>query len=348
MIHCFAPLSFQPSPSAHSLGAQRSGVRSRVGLGECEGPDHAPGGEIGDEAALLLVGPKARIGSVAALVCTATVTPTPASARESSSSTRMYERKSAPAPPSSSGTQTPISPSSPSCANTSPGEGVPAIPAGRVWRDLGVRELAGERLDGALLGSEREVHQAASIVGAMRRPPAFVLLLLLFAVVLSGCGGDDTKRSHQVVESWSQAINASDDETAAGLFAPDAVVIQDGRRTTLKGEAEALAFNSALPCGGKITKTSIDGDEVTATFTLTRRPGHMCDGTGEAAVAVFRIADGKITLWHELPPTQRMSKRPDRRVRPQLPRSLRYDGPSRRRAVRRIRRARRAAAAGAG
>ena len=56
--------------------------------------------------------PSVRIGSVTALVCTATVTPTPASARESSSSTRMYERKSAPAPPSSCGMQTPISPSS--------------------------------------------------------------------------------------------------------------------------------------------------------------------------------------------------------------------------------------------
>ena len=135
----------------------------------------------------------------------------------------------------------------------------------------------------------------------MSRPPAFALLLLLFAVVVSGCGRDDSSDPTKVVESWSQAINASDDETAAALFAPDAVVIQDGRRTTLNGEAEALAFNSALPCGGKITKTSIDGDEVTATFTLTRRPGHMCDGTGEAAVAVFQIADGKITLWHELP-----------------------------------------------
>ena len=30
----------------------------------------------------------------------------------------------------------------------------------------------------------------------------------------------------------------------------------------------------------------------------------MCDGTGEAAVAVFRIADGKITLWHQLPPVE--------------------------------------------
>ena len=66
--------------------------------------------------------PNPRIGSVTALVCTATVTPTPASARESSSSTRMYETKSAPAPPYSSGTQTPISPSSASFGKISAGK----------------------------------------------------------------------------------------------------------------------------------------------------------------------------------------------------------------------------------
>ena len=136
----------------------------------------------------------------------------------------------------------------------------------------------------------------------MRRLPAFTLLLSAFAAVLAGCGDDNSSDPTKVVETWSQAINASDDETAAGLFARDALVIQDGRRTTLEGEPEARAFNSSLPCGGKITKTSFAGNEVTATFTLTRRPGHMCDGTGEAAVAVFRITGGKITLWHQLPP----------------------------------------------
>jgi limonene-1,2-epoxide hydrolase len=135
----------------------------------------------------------------------------------------------------------------------------------------------------------------------MRRTPAFVLLMLVFAAAGSGCGSDDSNDPTSVVESWSRAINASDDDTAAGLFAPDSVVIQDGRHTRLTGEPEALAFNSSLPCGGKIVKTSIQGNEVTATFTLTTRPGHNCDGTGEPAVAVFRITDGKITLWHELP-----------------------------------------------
>ena len=98
VIHCFEPLSRQPSPSAHGRRAQRAGVRPRVGLGERERADHPPARERRERTARCCSSvPNARIGSVAALVCTATVTPTPASARESSSSTRMYERKSAPA-----------------------------------------------------------------------------------------------------------------------------------------------------------------------------------------------------------------------------------------------------------
>jgi len=78
-------------------------------------------------------------------------------------------------------------------------------------------------------------------------------------------------------------------------------VIQDGQRTILASDADALAFNASLPCGAKVVGKKTSGDDVTTTFTLTRRPGHMCDGTGEAAVTVFTIVDGKITLWHQLP-----------------------------------------------
>jgi hypothetical protein len=135
----------------------------------------------------------------------------------------------------------------------------------------------------------------------MRRLPVFLLLILVFALSLSGCGGKKAADPSDVAASWSQAINSGDDEGAAKLFAENALVIQDGQRTRLPGKAEALAFNSSLPCGGKIVKQSVSGNEVTATFTLTRRPGHMCDGTGQSAVAVFRVTDGKITLWHQLP-----------------------------------------------
>lgn len=137
----------------------------------------------------------------------------------------------------------------------------------------------------------------------MRSRPVFALLLLVFAFCLAGCGDEKSTDPSDVVTSWSQAINASDDEAAARLFAEDAVVIQEGQQTRLTGEPEALAFNSSLPCGGRIVEQSVAGNEVTATFTLTRRPGHMCDGTGQSAVAVFRVTDGKITLWHQLPAT---------------------------------------------
>ena len=82
-------------------------------------------------------------GSVQAEVCTATVTPTPASARDSSSSTSTYERKSAPAPPYSSGTQTPSSPSSASVPSSCARESVRPIPLGGVRLDLGARRNRG-------------------------------------------------------------------------------------------------------------------------------------------------------------------------------------------------------------
>ena len=67
----------------------------------------------------------------------------------------------------------------------------------------------------------------------MRRPPVFALLLLLFAVVVAGCGSDAPRDPARVVESWSQAINASDDDTAAGLFAPATATEEQARNDAL-------------------------------------------------------------------------------------------------------------------
>ena len=57
-----------------------------------------------------------------------------------------------------SGTQTPSSPSSASCAKSSRGKRCVAVPLGGVRIDLGARELAGERLDLALLRPQLELH----------------------------------------------------------------------------------------------------------------------------------------------------------------------------------------------
>jgi len=137
----------------------------------------------------------------------------------------------------------------------------------------------------------------------VRRLLAFLLLIPVFAAVVFGCGSKANDPT-AIVETWSKAVNASDDEAAAGLFADDATVIQGGQTVRLAGHDEALSFNASLPCGGKIIEQSLAGNEVTATFALTERPGHTCDGTGHTAVAVFRIADGKIVVWHQLPSTE--------------------------------------------
>ena len=169
VIHCFEPVIVQPSP--FGVAAVRSEPASDPDPGSvsANAPRTRPAASSGTKRSRWAGVPNAMIGSVTALVCTATVTPTPASARDSSSSTRMYERKSAPAPPSSSGTQTPIKPSSPSFEKTA---------RGNVWSRSQVAacgaisragECASELLDLALLGGREStgasiLHRRASIV----------------------------------------------------------------------------------------------------------------------------------------------------------------------------------------
>ena len=114
VIHCFAPLMCQPSSVRSARVNNAPASEPDPGSVSAKQPTPSPRASGGTKRARCSSVPNCRIGSEHAEVWTATVTPTPASARESSSSTRMYERKSAPAPPYSSGTQTPIRPSSPS------------------------------------------------------------------------------------------------------------------------------------------------------------------------------------------------------------------------------------------
>ena len=125
VIHCFVPVIVQPSPSATAAVRSEPASEPASGSVSANAPIASPRASGGTKRLRCSSLPKPRIGSVTALVCTATVTPTPASARESSSSTRMYERKSAPAPPYSSGMQTPMKPSSASLPNSSRGKPCP-------------------------------------------------------------------------------------------------------------------------------------------------------------------------------------------------------------------------------
>ena len=124
--------------------------------------------------------------------------------------------------------------------------------------------------------------------------------VLAAAALLAGCGGHKAASPEKVVREWSAAINAGDDEKAAGLFAAGAVVIQ-GIQITLATHDDAVQWNSGLPCAGYVQSVDVEGEKATAVFVLGRRPGHLCDGPGQKAAAVFEVHDGKIVLWHQIP-----------------------------------------------
>jgi limonene-1,2-epoxide hydrolase len=123
-------------------------------------------------------------------------------------------------------------------------------------------------------------------------------LVVLLALALGGCGGNSPS-PESVVRAWSHALNSDDNETAAKLFARGAEIVQPGAVLTLETHQQAVAWNAALPCSGKIVHISAAGNTVTATFVLGDRPTSKCDGPGERTTTVMRVKDGKIVLWHQ-------------------------------------------------
>jgi hypothetical protein len=129
-----------------------------------------------------------------------------------------------------------------------------------------------------------------------------VLTLLLLALALTACGSHKAQTPEQVARAWSAALNRDDNAAAGALFAKDAQVIQ-GDVTLLHTKFEATHWNSLLPCGGEIVGISPQGkDEVLVVFRLQERKFHVCDGPGDKAAALLRVHDGKIVLWHQVPP----------------------------------------------
>ena len=102
-----------------------------------------------------------------------------------------------------------------------------------------------------------------------------------------------------IVRAWSRDLNTNDNQAAAALFARGARVIQPGVDVRLTPKL-ALAFNESLPCGGRITRLHRTGDHVTATFVLTERPGHRCDGPRQKAAALFVVRNGLIVRWQQV------------------------------------------------
>jgi xanthine/CO dehydrogenase XdhC/CoxF family maturation factor len=126
------------------------------------------------------------------------------------------------------------------------------------------------------------------------------VFVLVLAALLAACGGSDPS-PESVVRAWSNALNEGDDEEAAKLFAVNARVIQSGRSLRLRDLGDAMEWHAGLPCGGTIVELRARGETVRATFELGERPEQTCDGPGEEVRALFRVREGKIVLWHQLP-----------------------------------------------
>jgi hypothetical protein len=127
-----------------------------------------------------------------------------------------------------------------------------------------------------------------------------LLTLALLAVVLfAGCGASRARTDEEVVRAWSSAVNADHNYDAADFFAAGAKVVQ-ADQIVLHDHADAERWNASLPCAGRIDSVVERPDgALLVTFTLAERPHHACDGPGNEAAAIFRLRDGKITLFHQ-------------------------------------------------
>jgi hypothetical protein len=124
-------------------------------------------------------------------------------------------------------------------------------------------------------------------------------ILLAALIVLAGCGGHKTQTAEQVARNWSAALDRSDNEAAARLFANGAQIVQNGE-LVFSTHADAVRWNAGLPCGGQILSVSRrSATDVLVIFKLEGRPRHACDTPGQQAAALFRVRDGKIVLWHQ-------------------------------------------------
>jgi limonene-1,2-epoxide hydrolase len=125
-----------------------------------------------------------------------------------------------------------------------------------------------------------------------------LLLVVAIGATAASCGSSPPS-TESVVRAWSQALNSEDNQGAANLFARGAEIVQGDRVITLRTHAQAVEWNSALPCSGRIVSITSTGHTAKATFELGDRSHSRCDGPGERATAIFRVVKGKIVLWHQ-------------------------------------------------
>ncbi len=115
----------------------------------------------------------------------------------------------------------------------------------------------------------------------------------------------EARELEAVVRAWSAALNTGDNDAAADLFAPDALIVQAGVAVRLPDHAAAVQWNAGLPCSGTIVDIDVTRGVVVAVFALGDRSTGPCDAApGTLAAAAFVIENGKIAVWQQVAPPE--------------------------------------------
>jgi limonene-1,2-epoxide hydrolase len=150
----------------------------------------------------------------------------------------------------------------------------------------------------SLAGSSSQGPLSIVVAGLASGTALRVLASSAALALLTGCGSGSPS-AESVVRAWSAALHQHDNDTAGSLFAKGAEVVQGGHVLTLRTRRQAVEWNSALPCSGRIVSIHTRGQTATATFVLGDRHHSQCDGPGQQATALFKVVHGKIVLWHQ-------------------------------------------------
>lgn len=128
-----------------------------------------------------------------------------------------------------------------------------------------------------------------------------VLLIVLAAVALAGCGGSE-RSPGAVVEGWAEALTLGTNAEAAAFFADRPLLIQGFLPTIPRTRQGIVNWHATLECGGEITGLAIEGKRVTATFALADRAAFRCPAPGYLSTVVFFVEDGLIERWSQTLP----------------------------------------------
>jgi hypothetical protein len=76
---------------------------------------------------------------------------------------------------------------------------------------------------------------------------------------------------------------------------------QAGAVLRLESYADIALWHSLLPCAGRIVSITVKGETATAVFVLANGTHRRCDAPGQKAAAAFRVHQGKIVSWVQVP-----------------------------------------------